>query len=66
MPHFGLLPLSAIDAREVDRYRQVKVAEGELSATSINKTLTRLAQILEVAVEYELIGRNGRRGGTGG
>ena len=30
--------------------------------TSINKTITRLAQILEVAVEYELIDRNPAKG----
>ena len=35
---------------------------GRLSATSINKTITRLAQILEVAVEYELIERNPAKG----
>src|SRR5262249_42769809 len=33
-----------------------------LSATSINKTLTRLAQILEVAVEYGLIAANPAKG----
>jgi integrase len=33
-----------------------------LSATSINKTITRLAQILEVAVEYGLIERNPAKG----
>ena len=33
-----------------------------LSTTSINKTITRLAQILEVAVEYGLIERNPARG----
>jgi integrase len=43
---------------EVDRYREAKVSEGELSAASINKTLTRLGQILELAVERELIARN--------
>ena len=32
-----------------------------LSATSINKTITRLGQILEQAVEYELIARNPAR-----
>ncbi|MGH2900517.1 MAG: tyrosine-type recombinase/integrase, partial [Solirubrobacteraceae bacterium] len=32
-----------------------------LSATSINKTITRLGQILERAVEYDLIGRNPAR-----
>ena len=33
-----------------------------LSPTSINKTITRLAQILEVAAEYELIERNPAKG----
>ncbi len=33
-----------------------------LSTTSINKTITRLAQILEVAVEYGLIERNPAKG----
>jgi hypothetical protein len=43
---------------EVDRYRQTKADEGSLSAESINKTITRLGQILEVAVEYDLVARN--------
>lgn len=38
----------------VDRYRQSKVDEESLSA----KTITRLGQILEVGVEYELVARN--------
>jgi hypothetical protein len=50
--------LSEITVAEVDRYRQAKVAEERLSPVSINKTLTRLGQILEVAVERELIPRN--------
>ena len=33
-----------------------------LSVTSINKMLTRLAQILDQAVEYELIGRDPAKG----
>jgi integrase len=33
-----------------------------LSATSINKTISRLAQILEFAVEYELIDKNPAKG----
>jgi integrase len=33
-----------------------------LSATSINKTITRLAQILEAAVEYGVVDRNAARG----
>jgi integrase len=62
LPYFGALPLSAITAQEVDRYRQAKVREGKLSATSINKCLTRLAQILELAVEYGLVDRNAAKG----
>lgn len=61
---FGDLRLSEITVREVDRYRRAQVAAGRLSATYVNATLTRLAQILELAVEYELIARNpaaGRR-----
>jgi len=46
----------------VDRYRQLKVREGAISATSINKTIQRLGQILDVAVERELIDRNPARG----
>ncbi|MHB8659871.1 MAG: tyrosine-type recombinase/integrase, partial [Solirubrobacteraceae bacterium] len=54
--------LSRITIAEVDRYKAAKVREGALSPTSINKTITRLAQILEVAVEYELIDRNPAKG----
>jgi integrase len=50
--------LSEITVAEVDRYRESKVSEKILGATSINKTITRLGQILEVAVERELIARN--------
>jgi integrase len=48
----------AITIEDVDRYRRAKVREGELSATSINATIGRLAQILEVAVEYGHATRN--------
>ena len=37
-----------------------------LSAVSINKTITRLGQILEVAVEYELITATRRAASAGG
>ena len=40
------------------RGREYRKAERPLSPTSINKTITRLGQILEVAVERELIPRN--------
>jgi len=46
----------------VDRYRTAKVRQGTLSPTSINKTITRLGQVLEVAVEYGLTERNPARG----
>jgi len=62
LPFFAKHRLSEITIAEVDRYRQAKVGEGEISAASINKTITRLAQILEVAVERELIDRNPARG----
>ena len=62
LPFFKRHRLSQITIAEVDRYRAAKVKQGKLSATSINKTLTRLAQILEVAVEYGLIERNPARG----
>jgi integrase len=58
LPFFRDHTLSQITVAEVDRYRQTKVAEGKLSNTTINKHLTRLGQILEVAVERELIERN--------
>jgi integrase len=41
--------------------KKYKRPERPLSATSINKTITRLGQILEVAVERELIARNPAR-----
>ena len=52
LPFFKRHRLSQITIAEVDRYRAAKVKQGKLSAVSINKTLTLLAQILEVAVEY--------------
>ncbi len=63
LPFFGQHRLSQITVAEVDRFRQAKLAEGGLSATSINKLLTRLGQILEVAVERELLHRNAARVG---
>lgn len=62
LPFFAGHNLDEITIAEVDRYRQAKVREGALSATSINRTIQRLAQVLEVAVERELIERNTARG----
>ena len=69
LPFFSKHRLSEITVEEVDRYRAAKVRERErgvtrLSNGSINKTIGRLAQVLEVAVEYGYIDRNpaiGRR-----
>ncbi len=58
LPFFARHRLTAITVAEVDRYREFKVREGALSAESINKTITRLGQILDVADERELIPRN--------
>ncbi|MGN6870292.1 MAG: tyrosine-type recombinase/integrase [Solirubrobacteraceae bacterium] len=62
LPFFGGHRLTQITIAEVDRYKVAKMRERRLSPTSINKTITRLAQILEVAVEYELIDRNPAKG----
>jgi integrase len=58
LPFFHRHRLSQITVGEVDRYRAFKVKEGELGAESINKTITRLGQILAVAEERDLIARN--------
>ena len=68
LPFFRAHRLSQIDVREVERYKADKLRESErlrerrargdrtchrpLSPETINKTLVRLGQILEVAVEY--------------
>ena len=58
LPHFKNHELRQITVAEVDRYREAKQREGRLSAGQINKTITRLGQILDVAHERELIDRN--------
>ena len=64
LPFFAEHKLSEITAQEVDRYKAAKIREREqalvrpLSNRTINKTLTRLGQILDVAVRYELIEHN--------
>jgi integrase len=62
LPWFASRRLDQISVEDVDSYRLAKVRDGNLGATSINKTLTTLAAILETAVEYELIDRNPARG----
>lgn len=65
LPFFKDHHLSQITAREIDRYKTAKVREREqgnverpLSNRTINKTLIRLGQILDVAVRYDLIAHN--------
>ena len=50
--------LSEITAEAIDEYTAQKRAQGKLCANTINKTLSRLAQILELATDYELIPKN--------
>ena len=62
LPFFGKTRLSAVDVEQVDRYKAAKLREGRLSAATLNKTLVRLAQILDEAVEYGYVDRNVARG----
>jgi integrase len=69
LPFFKDHRLSEITAHEADRYKAAKVREREeaqvkrpLSNRTINKTLTRLGQILDAAVRYELIEHNPIKG----
>ncbi len=62
LPFFAKHRLSQITIEEVDRYRAHKLREGALAANTLNKTITRLAQVLEVAVEYGYLSANPARG----
>jgi integrase len=62
LPFFTEKLLSEITVQTVDEYRQSKLDEGKLGGTSINKTIARLAQILDLAVEYGHIQANPARG----
>lgn len=52
LPFFKDHLLPEITVAEVDRYKQAKVREGKLAPAQINKTLKRLSQILDLAVDY--------------
>lgn len=52
LPFFHRHRLSEITIAEVDRYRAHKLRERRLGPASLNKTITRLAQILDVAIEH--------------
>lgn len=76
LPFFANYELSDITPELVDRYRVAKVRERELgsaasgnavepsalSNNSINKTIRKLAQVLDAALEYGHIERNPARG----
>lgn len=52
LPFFKDHRLPQITAAEVDRYKAAKVRQGKLAPAQINKTLKRLSQILDLAVDY--------------
>ena len=58
LPFFAKHLLDEITVAEVDRYRTEKLSEERLAASSINKTLRLLGQIMDAAVERELVDRN--------
>jgi integrase len=58
LPHFASFRLDEIDVAAVDRYKAAKAAEAVLAPAQVNKTLKRLAQILELAVDYGYMPRN--------
>jgi integrase len=62
LPFFARLRLSEISVETVDRYRSAKAYEGRLAPAQLNKTLKRLAQILDLAEEYGYIERNPAKG----
>jgi integrase len=58
LPFFKDHLLPEITVAEVDRYKQTKVQERKLAPQQINKTLKRLSQILDLAVDYEHLPSN--------
>ncbi len=72
LPFFADHRLSEITEEEVDRYRAMKLREGQrerdagrrhgLAPNAVNTTIVRLAQILNLAVEYRKLEYNPARG----
>ncbi|MFI4985298.1 MAG: tyrosine-type recombinase/integrase [Solirubrobacterales bacterium] len=64
LPFFGEFRLDRITVAEVERYAAAKLAEKPrpLSPRSINASITLLAQILEAALDRDLMMRNPARG----
>jgi integrase len=57
LPFFMRHRLTEITVAKVDRYKATKLSEGKLAPAQINKTLKLLAQILDFAIEYEILDR---------
>jgi integrase len=62
LSYFGPLPVDQIAIADVDSYRLAKVTEARLASSSINKTISTLASVLETALEHDLLDRNPARG----
>lgn len=62
LPTFAAKRLDEITYDDVEGYIAAKLAEGVLGASSINKTIKLMAQVLDGAVERDLIGRNPAKG----
>lgn len=58
LPVFARKRLDAIDVAAIDAYRQQKLSDGRLCARSVNRTISRLGAILDVAHERGLIAQN--------
>jgi integrase len=56
-PYFKAHTLDAISVADVDAFKAAKLREGKLGAAQINKVLKLLAQIMDMAIEYELTDR---------
>lgn len=61
-PFFASLRLDEITAEAIDDYEAAKLGEGVLSAASINKMISTIASILDLAVAYGHVDRNVAKG----
>jgi integrase len=57
LPFFKDFRLDEITVQAVDQYKARKMAEGKIAPAQVNKTLKHLAQIMDAAIEYELVDR---------
>jgi len=61
LPALGRVRLSRLTAQRIDDYTAAKLAEGALAAAQINRTLARLAQVLDLAVAWRYLSANPAR-----